>query len=38
MGYFGGDAGKRYAVEVKFLKDGSAINAANPHLIVQRTR
>jgi hypothetical protein len=37
LGYFGGEAGKKYAIEVKFLKDGSAINAANPHLILQRT-
>jgi hypothetical protein len=36
MGYFAGEAGKKYVVEVKFLKDGSGINAADPHLIVQR--
>ena len=35
MGYFDGEAGKKYVIEVKFLKDGSAINAADPHLIVQ---
>jgi len=37
MGYFVAEAGKKYVIEVKFLKDGSAINAANPHLVVQRT-
>ena len=36
MGYFDTEAGKRYAVEVKFLKDGSALNAIHPHLVVQR--
>jgi hypothetical protein len=35
LGHFEAEAGKKYAVEVKFLKDGSAINAANPHLVVQ---
>ena len=36
MGYFETEAGKPYAVEVKFLKDGSAVNAINPHLVIQR--
>ncbi len=35
LGHFTGDAGRKYTVEVKFLKDAGAINAANPHLIVQ---
>jgi hypothetical protein len=37
MGRFNAEAGKKYVIEVKFLQDGSAINAANPHLVVQRT-
>jgi hypothetical protein len=36
MGYFDTEAGKPYAVEVKFLKDGSAINSINPHLVIER--
>jgi hypothetical protein len=38
MGYFDTEAGKPYTVEVKFLKDGSAVNAINPHLVIQRFR
>jgi hypothetical protein len=34
LGYFGGEAGKKYVVEVKFTKDGTPLNVANPHLIV----
>ena len=34
IGSFGGDAGKKYVVEVKFTKDGTPLNIANPHLIV----
>ena len=34
IGYFSGQAGKKYAVEVKFTKDATALDVANPHLIV----
>ena len=34
FGQFGGEAGKKYVVEVKFTKDGTPLNVANPHLIV----
>ena len=34
LGSFGGEAGKKYAIEVKFTKDGTPLNVANPHLIV----
>jgi len=34
LGSFAGAAGKKYVVEVKFSKDGTPLNAANPHLIV----
>jgi hypothetical protein len=34
LGSFGGDAAKKYVVEVKFTKDGTPLNVANPHLIV----
>lgn len=34
LGSFGGQAGKKYVVEVKFTWDGSSLNVANPHLIV----
>jgi hypothetical protein len=34
LGDFVGEAGKKYVVEVEFTKDGTALNAANPHLIV----
>jgi hypothetical protein len=37
IGRFNSEAGNKYVVEVKFLRDGSAINPANPHLVVQRT-
>lgn len=36
LGGFGGKAGKKYVVEVKFTKDGTPLNVANPHLIVIR--
>jgi hypothetical protein len=29
-----GESGKKYVVEVKFTKDGTPLNVANPHLIV----
>lgn len=34
LGSFAGEAGKKYVVEVKFTKDGTPLNVANPHLIV----
>jgi hypothetical protein len=34
LGGFAGEAGKKYVVEVKFTKDGTRLNAANPRLIV----
>lgn len=34
IGSFGAEAGKKYVVEVKFTKDGTPLNVANPHLIV----
>jgi hypothetical protein len=34
LGSFAGEAGKKYVVEVKFTKDGSSLNVANPHLII----
>jgi hypothetical protein len=36
LGNFGSEAGKRYVLEVKFTKDGTPLNVANPHLIVVR--
>ena len=34
IGSFPLEAGKKYVVQVHFTKDGSALNVANPHLIV----
>ena len=34
LGSFAGEAGKKYVVKVKFTKDGTPLNVANPHLIV----
>jgi hypothetical protein len=34
LGSFPAEAGKKYVVEVKFTKDGTPLNVANPHLIV----
>lgn len=34
LGSFAEEAGKKYVVEVKFTKDGTPLNVANPHLIV----
>lgn len=34
IGSFPALAGKKYVVQVKFTKDGTPLNAANPHLIV----
>ena len=36
LGKFPGEAGKKYIVKVKFTKDGTPLNVANPHLIVTR--
>lgn len=38
LGHFVGEAKKRYVLEVKFTKDGSALNVTNPHLIVMMTK
>jgi hypothetical protein len=34
LGSFAGEAGKNYVVQVRFTKDGTLLNVANPHLIV----
>jgi hypothetical protein len=34
LGNFAAKAGKKYVVKVKFTKDGTPLNVANPHLIV----
>lgn len=34
IGSFGLESGKAYVVQVHFTKDGTALNAGNPHLIV----
>jgi hypothetical protein len=36
LGDFSGEAGMKYTVEVKFIKDGTPLNIANPHLIIIR--
>jgi hypothetical protein len=36
IGSFGGEAGKKYVLEVDFTKDGAPLNVTNPHLIVIR--
>lgn len=38
LGSFAGEAGRKYIVEVKFTKDGTPLNVANPHLIVIQQR
>jgi hypothetical protein len=38
LGHFVGEAKKKYVLEVTFAKDGSALNATNPHLIVMMTK
>lgn len=38
LGSFAGEAGKKYVVEVKFTRDGTPLNVANPHLIVIQHR
>jgi hypothetical protein len=38
LGSFAGEAGKKYIVQVRFTKDGTPLNVANPHLIVIRHR
>jgi hypothetical protein len=38
LGSFGSERGKKYMVEVKFNKDGTPLNVANPHLIVIQHR
>jgi len=34
LGSFPALAGKKYVLEMKFTKDGTPLNVANPHLIV----
>ena len=34
LGSFAGEAGKKYVVEVRFTKDGTPLNVANPHLVI----
>jgi len=34
VGSFPLEAGRKYVVQVRFTKDGSPLNVANPHLIV----
>ncbi len=34
IGSFGLESGKKYVVQMHFTKDGTALNTANPHLIV----
>ncbi len=36
LGSFAGEASKKYVVEVKFTRDGTPLNVANPHLIVTK--
>jgi hypothetical protein len=36
LGKFPALSGKKYVLEVKFTKDGTALNVANPHLIVTK--
>jgi hypothetical protein len=36
LGPFMGESGKKYVVEMRFTKDGTPLNACNPHLIVVR--
>jgi hypothetical protein len=36
LGKFPADVGKKYILEVKFTKDGTPLNVANPHLIVTK--
>jgi hypothetical protein len=38
IGDFVGEKDKRYLLEVKFTKDGTPLNATNPHLIVMMTK
>lgn len=38
LGHSVGEAKKKYLLEVKFTKDGSALNVTNPHLIVMMTK
>ncbi len=38
LGHFVGERNKKYVLEVKFTRDGSALNVTNPHLIVMMTK
>jgi hypothetical protein len=36
LGKFRGESGRKYILKVKFTKDGTPLNVANPHLIVTK--
>jgi hypothetical protein len=36
LGDFRGESGRKYILKVKFTKDGTPLNVANPHLIVTK--
>lgn len=36
LGSFMGESGKKYVVKVNFTRDGTALNVANPHLIITK--
>jgi hypothetical protein len=38
LGSFKGESNKKYVLEVKFKKDGTALNVTHPHLIVMLTK
>jgi hypothetical protein len=38
MGHFAGEAGKKYVLEMRFTKDGTALQVTDPHLIVMMTK
>jgi hypothetical protein len=38
LGKFMGESRKKYVVEVKFTRDGTALDVTNPHLIVISAR
>jgi hypothetical protein len=38
IGDFMGEKDKQYVLEVRFTKDGTPLNVANPHLIVMMTK
>lgn len=38
LGHFVGEPKKKYVLEVTFIKDGSALNVTDPHLIVMMSK